>query len=178
MTHRESLCCWERLKARGKGDDRGWVSWMASLPQWTWVWVNPGSWWWTGRPGMLQSKGSQRVRHDWVIEQRDGGPIPRLGRYPGEENGSHSSILAWRIPWMEELGELQSTGRKESDTTERLNFTLVLRNLLTLVSGTQTRVPFTKWIPGILRLFLFSGSYPSLSSFFTCLYWSVLTKDL
>ena len=41
---------------------------MASLTQWTWVWVNSGSWWWTGRPGVLQSMGSQRVRHDWVTE--------------------------------------------------------------------------------------------------------------
>ena len=60
--------CWERLKAGGEGDDRGWDGWMASPTQWTWVWVNSGSWWWTGRPGMLQSMGSQRVRHDWATE--------------------------------------------------------------------------------------------------------------
>ena len=42
--------------------------WMASLTQWTWVWVNSGSWWWTARPGVLQSMGSQRVGHDWVTE--------------------------------------------------------------------------------------------------------------
>ena len=52
----------------GKGDDRGWDGWMASLTWWTWVWVNSGSWWWTGRPGMLQFMGSQRVRHDWATE--------------------------------------------------------------------------------------------------------------
>ena len=52
------------LKA-GEGDDRGWDGWMASPTQWTWVWVNSRIWWWTGRPGMLQSMGSQRVRHDW-----------------------------------------------------------------------------------------------------------------
>ena len=46
----------------------GWVGWMASLTWWTWVWVNSGSWWWTGKPGMLQSMGSQRVRHDWATE--------------------------------------------------------------------------------------------------------------
>ena len=40
---------------------RGWNGWMASLTQWTWVWVNSGNWWWTGRPGVLQSMGSQRV---------------------------------------------------------------------------------------------------------------------
>ena len=60
--------CWERLKAGGEGDDRGWDGWMASLTQWTWVWVNSGSWWWTGRPGVLWFTGSQRVRHDWETE--------------------------------------------------------------------------------------------------------------
>ena len=52
----------------GEGDDRGWDGWMASLTQWTWVWASSGSWWWTGRPGVLQSVGSQRVRHEWVTE--------------------------------------------------------------------------------------------------------------
>ena len=60
--------CWERLKARGEGDNRGWDGWMASLTQWTWVWVNSGSWWWTGRPGMLHSMGSQSQTQlrDWT----------------------------------------------------------------------------------------------------------------
>ena len=58
----------ERLKAGGEGDNRGWDGWMASLTQRTWVWVNSGSWWWVGRPGVLQSMGSQRVRHDWVSD--------------------------------------------------------------------------------------------------------------
>ena len=52
----------------GEGDDRGWDGWMASLTQWTWVWVISGSWWWTGRPGVLRFMGSQRVRHDWATE--------------------------------------------------------------------------------------------------------------
>ena len=56
--------CWERLKAGGEGDDRGWDGWMASPTQQTWVWVNSGSRWWTGRPGVLQSMGSQRVGHE------------------------------------------------------------------------------------------------------------------
>ena len=58
--------CWERLRAGGEGNDKGWDGCMASPTLWTWVWVRPGSWWWTGRPGVLQSKGSQRVEHDWV----------------------------------------------------------------------------------------------------------------
>ena len=51
-----------------KGDDRGCDGWMASLTRWTRVWVNSGSWWWTGRPGVLRFMGSQRVGHDWVTE--------------------------------------------------------------------------------------------------------------
>ena len=58
----------EGLGAAGEGDDRGWDGWMASPTRWTWVWVNSRSWWWTGRPGMLQFMGLQRVRHDWVTE--------------------------------------------------------------------------------------------------------------
>ena len=50
------------------GDNRGWDGWMTSPTQWTWVWLNSWSWWWTGRPGMLQSTGSQRVGHDWATE--------------------------------------------------------------------------------------------------------------
>ena len=59
----------EKTLILGKtGDNRGWDGWMASSTQWTWVWVDSGSWWWTGRPGMLQFMESQRVRHDWVTE--------------------------------------------------------------------------------------------------------------
>ena len=58
--------CWERLKVGGEGDDRGWDGWMGSQTLWIWVWVVSGSWWWTGKPGMLQSMRSQRV--DWMTE--------------------------------------------------------------------------------------------------------------
>ena len=68
LTHWKRSWCWGRLKAGGEGDDRGWDGWMASPTQWTWIWGSPWSWWWTGKPGMLQSMGSQRVRHDWVTE--------------------------------------------------------------------------------------------------------------
>ena len=59
---------WERLRAGREGDDRGWDGWLASLTQWTWVWVDSGNWWWTRRPGVLWFMGSQRVRHDWATE--------------------------------------------------------------------------------------------------------------
>ena len=68
LTHWKRPWCWEWLKVWGEGDDRGWDGWMASLSRWTWVWIDSRSWWWTGRPGVLQSMGSQRVRHDWGTE--------------------------------------------------------------------------------------------------------------
>ena len=64
----ERLWCWEELGAGGEGNDRGWDGWMASLTQRTWVWVNSGSWRWTGRLGVLWFLGSQRVGHIWVTE--------------------------------------------------------------------------------------------------------------
>ena len=88
LTHWKRLWCWEGLGARGEGDNRGWDSWMTSPTQWTWVWVNSGSWWWTSRPGVLWFMGSQRVRHNWATEL--------------------NWVLAGYSPW----------GQKESNTTE------------------------------------------------------------
>ena len=60
-THWKRPWCWERLRTGGEGDDRGWDGWMASLTRWTWVWASSGSWWWTGKPGMLQSMGHKEL---------------------------------------------------------------------------------------------------------------------
>ena len=68
LTHWKRLWCWEGFGAGGKGDDRRWDGWMASLTRWTWVWVNSGRWWWTGRPGLLQFMGLQRVGQNWATE--------------------------------------------------------------------------------------------------------------
>ena len=68
LTHWKRLWCWEGLGTGVEGDDRGWDGWMASPTQWAWVWLNSGSWWWTGRPGMLWFMGWQRVRQDWATE--------------------------------------------------------------------------------------------------------------
>ena len=68
LTHWKRRWCWETLKEGGERDDRGWGGWMASPTQWTWVWASSGSWWWTGRPGVLQPMGLQRVGHDWATE--------------------------------------------------------------------------------------------------------------
>ena len=68
LTHWKRPWCWEGLGTGGEGDNRGWDGWMASPTRWAWVWVNSGSWWWTGRPGVLRFMGSQRVIHNWVTE--------------------------------------------------------------------------------------------------------------
>ena len=68
LTHWKRPWCWEGLGPRGEGDNIGWDGWMALPTWWTWVWVNSGSWWWTGRPGVLWFMGSHRVGHNWVTE--------------------------------------------------------------------------------------------------------------
>ena len=100
LTHLKRPWFWEILKA-GEGENRGWDGWMASLTQWTWVWASSGNWWWTGKPGVLQSMRLQRVRHDWVTELNtlhefsrpeywSGSPFPSPGDLPnsGIEPGS------------------------------------------------------------------------------------------
>ena len=77
LTPWKILWCWERLKAGGEGDDRGWDCWMASPTRWTWVWASSGCWWWTGKPGMLQSMGLQRVGHDSVNELNSCSCVPQ-----------------------------------------------------------------------------------------------------
>ena len=69
LTHLKRPWCWERLKAGGEGNDRGWDGWMASPTWWTWVWASSRNWWWTGKLGMLQSMGStnsQTRLSDWI----------------------------------------------------------------------------------------------------------------
>ena len=84
---------WERLKAGGEGDDRGWDGWMASPTQWTWVWVNSRSWWWAGSPGVLQSMSSQRVGHEWATEQQQ----KLLNQFSSVQ--SLSCVRLFATPW-------------------------------------------------------------------------------
>ena len=110
LTHLRRPWGWERLKMGGKGDDRGWDGWMASPTSWTWVWVNSGSWQWRGRPGVLQSMGSQRVIHDWATKLRRYGFNPWVKKFPwrrlwqptpvflpGESQGQRSLVVYG--PW-------------------------------------------------------------------------------
>ena len=122
LTHLKRPWCWERLKAGGEGDNRGWDGSMASLTQWTWVWVSSGSWWWMGRPGMLQSMGSQRVTHHWVtnsftfstawrtvlqqlIKKENHRPSPTPLQY---KQSSFSTV----VNFLDTSCRLQSTGKK------------------------------------------------------------------
>ena len=91
LTHLKRPWCWERLKVGEEGEDRGWDGWMASPTQWTWVWVNSGSWWWTGKPGVLQSMGSQRVRHDWATELNWSSSSSSSNRSSSNSSSSNSS---------------------------------------------------------------------------------------
>ena len=116
LTHWKRPWCWERLKVGGEGDDRRWDGWMASLTQWTWVWVSTGSWWWTGRPGVLQSMGWLRVRHD-LSDFTFTFHFHALEK----EMATHSSILAWRISGTGEPGGLPSMGSHSRARLKRLS---------------------------------------------------------
>ena len=100
LTHWKRPWCWERLKAVGEGDDRGWNGWMASLTQWTWVCMSSGSWWWTGRSGVLQSMGlqSQTRLRDWT------------DWYWGlfTQAGAHSLTVWWLPYWHPEFKSVWS----------------------------------------------------------------------
>ena len=96
LTHLKRPWCWERLRAGGEGDDRGWDGWMASPTQWTWVLVDSGSWWWTGRPGVLWLMGSQRVRHDWVTELNWKDALERASLLPCADTKRSCQSATWR----------------------------------------------------------------------------------
>ena len=88
LSHCKRPWCWERLRAGGEKDDRGWDSWMASPAPQTWVWVHSRSWWWTGRSGVLQSMGSQRIRHNSTTELN--------WTFRGKEKQS-PTVICWEI---------------------------------------------------------------------------------
>ena len=98
-----------KIEGRRRRGCQEWDGWMASPTQWTWVWVDSGSWWWTRRPGELWFMGPQRVGHDWVTELY--WTEPRLNKEEIKNlNKTITSFLAWEIPWTEESGGLQSMG--------------------------------------------------------------------
>ena len=109
LAHWKRPWCWERLRAGGEGDNRGWDGWMASLTQWTWVWVNSRSWWWTGRPGVLQSMGSQRAGHNFVTGLNWTEYITSHSRSyhysctPSIQTKTDSAFVKWMSRWKKQL---------------------------------------------------------------------------
>ena len=145
LTHWKTLWGWEGFGVGGNGDDRVWDEWMVSLTQWTWVWVNSGSWWWTGRPGVLRFMGSQRVRHNWAtelnwIEQHfKEFPDGSDGKACAYSEGDQVRSLDWEDPLEKEMATTpvllpgkshgwrtvvgySPWGLKELDRTEQLHF--------------------------------------------------------
>jgi len=101
------------IGGRGEGDDRGWDGWMASPTRWTWVWVNSRSWWWTGRPGVLQFMGSQRVRHNWVTELNWTDVLPISGLFT-----TGRSLVSFISATPRSLQDLSSPTRNQTCTPE------------------------------------------------------------
>jgi len=118
LTHWKRPWCWEGLGAGGEGDDRGWDGWMASPTRSIWVWVNSGSLWWTGRPGVLQFMGSQIVRHDWATELNWTEPIVGGSLLRGHQS-SFWSFFWMRCKYVDSLGE--DTGSQELGYLEIFN---------------------------------------------------------
>ena len=110
LTHWKRLWCWESLRAGGEGDNRGWDGWMASLTQWRWVWVNSRSWWWTGRPDVLQSTRLQTVRHDWATELNWTEGWPPRGLMPMCTSQDCCYQCLWLCPWGKPLPTQAFTG--------------------------------------------------------------------
>ena len=102
LTHWKRPWCWEWLKVGGEGDNRGWGSWIESPTQWIWGWVNARSWWWTGRPGVLQSMRMQRVGHNWAAGVLQSMRMQRVGHnwatelnYLNKQKKTGTYLLSW-----------------------------------------------------------------------------------
>ena len=89
--------CWEIMKAVGERDDRKWDGWMASPPCRSWVWASPRRWWWTWKPGVLQSMGSQRFRHDWATELMYNTDSPSENKVCMLSDGWTSDDILWSM---------------------------------------------------------------------------------
>ena len=108
LTHWKRPWCWERLKAGRKGGDRRSGGWMASPTKWTWVWASSRSWWWTGKPGVLQPMGSHRVRHNWATrlnwwqtdELFDSRPLFGRQRPQRKEELGVGMVFASKVTWI------------------------------------------------------------------------------
>ena len=110
LTNWERLWCWERLRAGGKGDDRGWDGWMASLTQWTWVWGSSRHWWWTGKPGKLSPAATKLIQScPTPYDSVDGNPpgTPRPWDSPDKNTGvgCHFLLQCMKVKSEREVAE-------------------------------------------------------------------------
>ena len=133
------------MGAGGEGDDRGWDDWMASLTRGPWVWVNSGSWWWTGRPGMLRFMGSQTVRPDWATElkwtewflcNRDGfcQSIATVPCLTSQARCKWCLLLHWTLGLKSSRAGSKMVSGKQTGNNERVNYTnyTTINNLFTM----------------------------------------------
>ena len=117
LTHWKSPWCWERLKAGGEGNNRGWDGWVVSSTPWTWDWVSSRSWCWTGKPGVLQSMGLQRVAHDWLTDWTE---LIALNRKKIRiQNYFSSMILIWFLKDIHRYSQLK-VRREVRETKQKM----------------------------------------------------------
>ena len=155
VTHWKRPWCWEGFGAGGEGDDRGWDGWMASPTRWTWLWVNSGSWWWTGRPGVLWFMGLQRVGHDWVTELTDWLKI-LLNRLV-EGNGTPLQYSCLENPmdggaWKAAVHGVAEGWTRLSDFTFTFHFPTLEKEMATHSSVLAWRIPGTGDPGGLLSM--------------------------
>ena len=140
LTHWKRPWCWGGLRAGGEGDNKGWDGWMASPTRWTRVRVNVGGWWRTGKPGVLQSMGSQWVRHDWAAEQHQ----------PPQHKCKTVSELLIYIPTRNKFSNQGTVFRYSSFV---LNITIFIEKKYNTVENTiyEARLPqFKSWLHHLL----------------------------
>ena len=122
------------MGAGGGGDNRGWDCWMASLTRWPWVWVNSGSWWWTGRLGVLRFMGSQRAGHDWATELNwtecflcnHNGFCQSIATVPCPTSQARCKwylLLPWTLGIKSSRAGSKMVSSKQTGNSERVNYT-------------------------------------------------------
>ena len=170
--------CWERLKSGRERDDRGWNGWMGSPTQWTWVWAISGSWWWTGRAGLLQL---QRVRYNWVTEL-NWSHLDNVAYQITLYQFRHRSISLGSFLFFPYRGhkisvkEIDNLNKMYKDATcsrliQHILKTVHIRNLLTIIKRihhnwfNHQNPKMKKTSPCLIDMFLISTTGSSLSSF-------------
>ena len=168
LTHWKRPWSWERLKPGGEGDDRGWDGWMAPPTRWTWVWASSRSWWWTGKPGMWQSMGSQsqtRLR-DWTELSQSVHTVAVLLHTKYRWVGTLSTWKSGPIP-------LPFSGRVDLGSTESLQGRTLFRVALSFPAEGETWA----WATGKMHSSPVEG-WTSLWNRWGTQYWGVYIHEM